>query len=149
MDTATPKTKGPSPRRRIVVLRSSQKFLWIFGNAVQDITVEADVERLARELGNIGEIIHLAEQGPQIVAKLWLKTQIGLQEFAVCVELEGIKQSSSGLYLLEGGKKYTLVGDIVESHKEIAERSIFPPGSKRHNTVPPGVSINGASFVPA
>ena len=35
------------------------QLLWVFGNAVQDITVEVDLERLAREHHNIRELFRL------------------------------------------------------------------------------------------
>ena len=107
---------------------ASKKFLWVFGNAVQDITVEVDIERLARELGDVEDImIRLGDQGPEIPASLCLKTQAGSQEFAAFVELQDAKMAAGNRYLLEGGGKYTLEKDIVDSHEGLPNRSLFLP----------------------
>jgi hypothetical protein len=66
----------------------AKKVLWVFGNAVQDITVEVDVERLSHESGTVHSKINLADKGAEIEANLWLKTQIGGQEFAVQIDLQ-------------------------------------------------------------
>ncbi len=104
-----------------------KQFLWVFGNSVQDITVEVDVERLSRESGKARDLIRLTDQGPEINRDLWLKTQIGSQEFAVSVRLEEIQPTDSNAYLVEGGKKYTLLGDIKDSHEGIPDSSLFVP----------------------
>jgi hypothetical protein len=104
---------------------SEKRFLWVFGNAVQDITVEVDIERLSRELGSLNEI-RLEDTGPEITAGLWLRTQVGSQEFAVSVKLQG-QEMPEKRYRLEGGGKYTLAGDIVESPQGLPERSLFLP----------------------
>lgn len=104
-----------------------KKCLWIFGNAVQDITVEVDIERLSRELDEKRNLIHLAEQGPQIKSRIGLKTQIGSKVFGIEVELEGVKISQDDTYLLEGGKKYLLQGSVKDSDEEIPEPSLFLP----------------------
>jgi hypothetical protein len=104
-----------------------KKYLWVFGNAVQDITVEVDIERLSRELDDKRNLIHLAEQGPQIKPNIWLKTQIGSQEFGVEVELQDVELARDGMYLLEGGRKYMLKESIKDSRQDIPEPSLFLP----------------------
>ena len=98
----------------------------MFGNAVQDITVEVDVERLSHESGTVHSKINLADKGAEIEANLWLKTQIGGQEFAVQIDLQQQKVLK-GSYLLEGGGKYTLKQDIRDSHVGLPDPSVFVP----------------------
>jgi hypothetical protein len=66
---------------------TTKKCLWVFGNAVQDITVEVDIERLSREVDAKRALIHLADQGPQVSRRLSLTTQIS-QPKLVPVSLE-------------------------------------------------------------
>jgi hypothetical protein len=107
-----------------------KKNLWIFGNAVQDITVEVDVDRISREINNFREKIGLTEHGPELAKNLWLKTQIGSQEFAVNMELkETSPLKNNNMYTLLGGEKYTLTGDILDKHKDVPDNvdSLFLP----------------------
>lgn len=106
----------------------TKKYLWVFGNAVQDITVEVDTERMVRELGNFKEMpIHLGEQGPEIDVGLSFVTKIGSNKFAVKLDLQKIEPTANNRYVLEGGKKYTLNGDIVQVNNGLSEPSVFLP----------------------
>jgi len=111
------------------------KPLWVFGNAVQDITVEVDVERLSRESSDKRGQIRLGEGGPEVKENLKLRTQFGSQSFAVTVQLRDLKKTSGksypvpkseeGCYKLDPGGKYTLEGDITD---EVADKSaVFLP----------------------
>lgn len=106
---------------------TTKKCLWVFGNAVQDITVEVDIERLSREVDAKRALIHLADQGPQVSRRLSLTTQIGSREFGVRVELENVTETEEEMYLLEGGQKYTLKGRVLDSWQELEEPSLFLP----------------------
>src|SRR2546423_1488702 len=102
------------------------KYLWVFGNAVQDITVEVDMERLSRLPDENRNLIQLTDQGPQIRPNLWLKAQIGSRKFGVKVELPNV-EAKDNTYLLNGGEKYTLQGSITDSEKDIKEPCLFLP----------------------
>lgn len=136
---------------------NNRKFLWVFGNAVQDITVGVDIERLSRELGsNRDTMIRLSDQGPEIKSDLRLKTQIGLQNFAIQMQLyENSQEQRSpkipkdGWYILEGGTKYTLQNDIVASNKYSSSSSspgVFLPSG---NLSWGGGGVNVVTFLRA
>jgi hypothetical protein len=124
------------------------KFLWIFGNAVQDITVDVDIERLSHDPGYAGNLpIRLSEQGPEVAAMLWLKTQMGSQTFAAQVELREIQTTMDGSYLLEAGRKYTLNRDIESPPSaEARGQSVFLPCE---NLSWGGGGLNVATFLRA
>ncbi len=94
------------------------KSLWVFGNAVQDITVEVDIERLTYETNsNIANMILLDAEGPKIREGLRVKTQIGPQQFVIPIELKDAPLKNHW-YKLVGGKKLTLKGDIEALKKK-------------------------------
>lgn len=104
----------------------NSNYLWVFGNAVQDVTVEVDMEQLSRLRDTNRQLIQLTDQGPRISPKLWLKTQIGLRKFGVQVDLPNI-ETEKEMYPLEGGKKYDLRGSVLDSHESCGEPYMFLP----------------------
>ena len=92
------------------------KKLWIIGNAVQDVTVELDLEQLARYNANLGDSIQLGE-GLEMKSGLVLKTQFGQQEYAVLMKpLESTLEDS---LLLRPGDKYMLESPVFDSFSAI------------------------------
>jgi fructose-1-phosphate kinase PfkB-like protein len=85
--------------------------IWIFGNAVQDVTVEVDVDRLAREQQDVEQWVRFDIQ-PLIRCQTRLEVQVGLERFATTVHLPALKEESNGFYTLKPGEKYTLAGSI-------------------------------------
>lgn len=109
----------------------TNKFIWVFGNAVQDITVDVDIERLSRHPANKkGEMIRLTDRGPEINPNLTLVAQIGLQKFAVRMELENnakVEKTADNWPILKGGSKYTLASEIGDpATLSISEAEILP-----------------------
>lgn len=103
--------------------------MWFFGDAVQDITVEIDLDRLSREHGYnyIHDAIRLVEQGVEIKQGLWLKTQTGLHTFAVEINLTDAVRSEDNFYLLKPGAKYTLQSEICGSFDDVNNSNLFVP----------------------
>lgn len=104
----------------------NSKYLWVFGNAVQDITVDVDMEQLSRLRDANRQLIQLTDQGPRISPKLWLKTQFGLRKFGVQVALQKVKPEEK-MYTLSGGAKYDLRGHVLDSHENLREPCMFLP----------------------
>ncbi len=120
--------------------------IWFFGDAVQDITVEIDLDRLAREHGYVADRIRMAEQGVQILDGLELKTRIGLHEYSVKLRLKEDGPLSNGFYLLKPGDKYTLQGQIASSLDEATDSGLFVPCE---NVSWGGGGINAVTFLRA
>jgi hypothetical protein len=102
-----------------------EKYIWVVGTAVQDITLDLiDHERLMLEHDNLRKMIRLDEK-PRIASGLWLKTQYGLDRFAVKMVLEEKKKEEKpdeeGFYSLSPGSKYSLADKVYASWDE-AER---------------------------
>ncbi len=98
----------------------SKKCLWVFGNAVQDITIDVDMERLSHDPTNKnGEMMRLSDRGVEINPRLTLIGQIGLQNFAIPMELaekpeDDLRKNDEAWPILKGGRKYTLKNNIDE-----------------------------------
>lgn len=89
------------------------KKLLVIGSAVQDITVEIDLERLSRQLPNIGDLIRLG-QGFQLKEGIYLTAKSGTNEFAIRMRIENLDQNEDGFLVLLPGEKYTLQGEILD-----------------------------------
>jgi pfkB family carbohydrate kinase len=85
--------------------------LWVFGNAVQDITVEVDIERLAREQQDIDQHLRFETQ-PQVRHQARLAVQVGLDRFALTIDLLEHEELVENFYTLKPGTKYTLSGRV-------------------------------------
>src|ERR1700682_5754275 len=89
------------------------KKLWVLGEAVQDLTVEVDIELLLRENARIRDHL-LLDEALWIRDDLWLTTQAGLHSFAVQMRVHSPSFSKDGLSGLLPGRKYNLDGGILE-----------------------------------
>lgn len=85
---------------------------WIFGNAVQDVTVEVDIDKLVQDNGALIDSIGL-EDTAQVKQGLLFTTQFNGQEFGVELELQDV-DARKKLYSLREGKKYTLRGRVED-----------------------------------
>ncbi len=112
----------------------SRPLIWIFGNAVQDITVEVDVDMLIRENAELATSLELIET-PTIKKDQLFWTQLGASGFGVRLTLENYKfppkDKKKDRYSLSPGKKYTLSGP-VESLEEKPEWRQAPNGAVVH-----------------
>ncbi len=87
--------------------------IWIFGNAVQDVTVEVDVDRLVREDQQSEQRLRFAAH-PQMRRQTRLEVTVGVNRFAAELELLDLQPTSDDFYTLEPGAKYTLAGRVEE-----------------------------------
>lgn len=96
-------------------MTQANRSIWIFGNAVQDITVEVDLDRLAFQDEAIEEQLRI-DQGVRLRDDLRLRTQFGNIRFGVALSVarnEAIRDSENFISLV-GGKKYTLESAVEE-----------------------------------
>lgn len=89
-----------------------KKYLWVFGNAVQDVTVEVDLDRLAREHAGLRGLVRVQE-GLHIRKGVWLTTTFGLQTFAVEMDFAKRTAKSGRLFFhLTPGTKHLLTTSV-------------------------------------
>lgn len=96
----------------------TEKFIWAFGNAVQDITLDLiDLDRLMIEYENIPKKIRL-DGDLKLADNLWIKTRAGLDHFTAEMKFKDVNKKD-GFYSLPPGGKFTLLGSVHDSYKEI------------------------------
>lgn len=102
------------------------KNLWVFGSAVQDITVNLDLEQLSREHANLGNQIRL-NANLYLKNDLRLSTRMGLREFTLVINLidpetgNDLKKIKDDFYSLQPGRKYTIKGNIVNKEEIVGK----------------------------
>jgi hypothetical protein len=89
------------------------KKLWVLGEAVQDMTVEIDLELLLRENSNIGDNIVL-DEALWIRNNLLITAQYGIHEFAVRMNILNASSHKDEFLGLLPGNKYNLKDGILE-----------------------------------
>ena len=107
-----------------------EKFIWVFGNAVQDITLDLiDIDRLIIEYENISRKIRL-DGYLKLADQLWIKTRKGIDRFAAEIKFNNKdpsktpeKDSTGKFYLLRPGRKYDLSGSVQNSFGGISKSS--------------------------
>lgn len=92
----------------------------IFGNAAQDILIEADIDRISRTQRTFHKRIRFKEK-LILEEGLWLKAEFDSKKFGVKIDLAnfpGKECDDNGkdkkCYYLEPGEKYSLKGNVVE-----------------------------------
>lgn len=100
--------------------------IWIFGNAVQDITVRVDLDMLIREYGDITDKIDLGDT-PLVKKGVWFTTKQGSKQFSVQMHLEEHQTNDDGMYALRPGDKYRLKGKVIEGLLPAETPSLFLP----------------------
>ena len=123
-----------------------RKPIWIFGNAVQDITVDVDLIRLARDNNRIRDFIRL-EEAPLIKSNVVLKTNKYGEDYFCKAEIENLEEDENKFYLLKPGNKYTLNGNVENDPKfGEKEKCVFLPCE---NISWGGGGLNVATFLRA
>ncbi|WP_321476981.1 hypothetical protein [uncultured Paludibaculum sp.] len=93
------------------------KKLWVLGDAVQDVTVEIDLELLLHEDASLRDSI-LLDESLSIKDGVWLTTQSGLHHYSAQMRVRtpiGSPQQNDGRACLTPGEKYDLMGGVSES----------------------------------
>ncbi len=113
----------------------SEKNIWVFGNAVQDITLDLiDLDRLAIEYENIPDKIRL-DGNLKLHEKLWIYTRIGFDLFKTEMQFstgdssKGPNKDSEDFYPLIPGGKYQLSGSVQKVKKDAwnSDDGLFVP----------------------
>ena len=94
-----------------------KKQLWVLGDAVQDVTVEIDLELLLHEDASLRDSVVL-DEALNITDGLWLTTQAGLHTYAVQMRVRNPYRKpdqNHGRAGLVPGEKYDLIGGVLES----------------------------------
>ncbi len=100
--------------------------IWIFGNAIQDITVRVDLDMLIREYGDVTDKINLGDT-PLVKKGVWFTTQQGSKRFSVEMDLEEHQTNKDNMYALRPGDKYRLKGKVIEGPPPDKISSLFLP----------------------
>lgn len=109
-------------------LPKARKRIWVVGDAVQDITVEIDLERLQHKDPDIHKQIYL-DRAPYLKKGLKLLTSVGSKYFALKLELPEEKTNKNGFYELTPGRKYPLEGSIEDNPINFDDGNfIYVPG---------------------
>ncbi len=103
---------SPQPERQTPL-----KKLWVLGDAVQDVTIEIDLELLLHEDASLRDSI-LLDEALSIRDGVWLTTQSGLHNYSAQIRVREAGKPSErgdGRASLIPGEKYVLAGGVLES----------------------------------
>ena len=101
-----------------------EKYLWVFGTAVQDVTAEVDLDRLEHEHPNLQDYIRL-EQMPYVKHGIWFITNAGTKRYAVQMRFED-ETPIDGYYNLTPGAKYGHTTSPNEASRVVRMCGLIP-----------------------
>lgn len=123
------------------------RYIWIFGNAVQDVTVDVDMARLKRTHPDLDQFLRFDDK-PRLRQGLRLHMQYGQERFVMDVNLQDQQAEADGFYTLTPGRKYTLTGSLLTTEAIAMSREPYQgPLLHCENVTWGGGGLNVARFL--